>query len=127
MGIVHRFTGTATDFQWENIREQAYGDSEVRGVSVRWLIGPNEAAPNFAVRYFEIAPGECTSLDRHEHDHGVVMLTGCGDVLLGDEVLEISFGDVVYVPPNERHQFRCTGDAPLGFLCVIPARGSGSL
>jgi quercetin dioxygenase-like cupin family protein len=125
MGLVHRFIGTSTDFQWEGIGQQAYESSEVRGVSVRWLIGPAEGAPNFAVRYFEIAPGECTSLDRHEHDHGVVVLRGRGEVLLGDEVSEVSFGDAVYVSPNEAHHFRCTGDAPLGFLCVIPAARNG--
>jgi len=113
MGLVHRFIGTSTDFQWEGIGQQAYESSDVRGVSVRWLIGPAEGAPNFAVGYFEIAPGECTSLDRHEHDHGVVVWRGHGEVLLGDEVLEA-------------HQFRCAGDAPLGFLCVIPARRSGN-
>jgi quercetin dioxygenase-like cupin family protein len=124
MGLVHRFTGTSTDFQWEGIGQQSYPSSEVRGVSVRWLIGPAEGAPNFAVRYFEIAPGEGTSLDRHEHDHGVVVLRGRGEVLLGDEVLEVSFGDAVYVSPHEPHQFRCTGEVPLGFLCVIPASRS---
>lgn len=121
MGLVHRFIGTCTDFQWEGIGQQAYESSAARGVSVRWLIGPAEGAPNFALRYFEIAPGKCTSLGRHEHDHGVVVLRGYGEVLLGEEVLELSFGDAVYVSPDEVHQFRCTGDAPLGFLCVIPA------
>jgi quercetin dioxygenase-like cupin family protein len=121
MGSVHRFIGTSSDFQWEGVGLQAYESSEVRGVSVRWLIGPGEGAPNFAVRYFEIAPGERTSLDRHEHDHGVVVLRGHGKVLLGKEVLEVSFGDAVYVSPDEVHQFICVGDEPLGFLCVIPA------
>jgi quercetin dioxygenase-like cupin family protein len=125
MGLIQRSVGIGTDFQWEVIGQQAYQSSEVIGVSVRWLIGPAEGAPNFAVRYFEIAPGECTSLDRHEHDHGVVVLRGRGEVLLGDEVSEVSFGDAVYVSPNEAHQFRCTGDAPLGFLCVIRAPRSG--
>jgi quercetin dioxygenase-like cupin family protein len=126
MGVVHRFMGTNADFQWEGVAQQAYGSSEVRGVSICWLIGPAEGAPNFAIRYFEIAPGERTSLDRHEHDHGVVVLRGRGQVLLGDEASEVSYGDAVYVPPNEPHQFRCTGDDPLGFLCVIPARRSGN-
>jgi len=124
MGLVHRFKGTGSDFQWEGISQHAYESSDVRGVTVRWLIGPTEGARSFALRYFEIAPGKCTSLDRHEHDHGVLVLRGHGEVLLGEEVLELSFGDAVYVSPNEVHQFRCTGDAPLGFLCVIPARRS---
>jgi quercetin dioxygenase-like cupin family protein len=126
MGSAHRFIGTRTDFQWAGVSQQAYESPEVRGVSVRWLIGPAEGGANFAVRYFEIAPGECTSLDRHEHDHGVVVLQGRGEVLLGDEISELSCGDAVYVSPNEQHQFRCTGDDPLGFLCVFPAPRSSN-
>ncbi len=124
MGCVHSFIGTSTDFQWEGVSQQAYESFETSDVTVRWLIGPAEGARNFAVRYFEIGPGECTSPDRHEHDHGVLVLRGRGQVLLGDEAAEVSCGDAVYVSPNELHQFRCIGDAPLGFLCVIPARRS---
>ena len=30
-------------------------------------------------------------------------------------------GDVIWVPPNEKHQFRNTGDTPAEFICLIPA------
>lgn len=120
MGSIHRFDGDEARFDWEGVSEQAYESPEVRGVTVRWLIGPVEDAPHFAVRFFEIEPGGCTSLDRHEHDHGVVVLRGRGEVLLGDDVTELGYGDVVYVLPNELHQFRCVGGEPFGFLCVIP-------
>ena len=126
MGRVHSFIGTGDSYDWANISEQVYESAKVRGVSVRWLIGAAEGAAHFAVRYFEIEPGGRTSLDRHKHDHGVVVLRGRGEVLLGEEVAEISFGDVVYVSPEEVHQFRCGGDEPLGFLCVIPAQRSAS-
>lgn len=126
MGRVLKFIGTGDSYDWANISEQSYDSAEVQGVSVRWLIGAKEGAPHFAVRYFEIEPGERTSLDKHKHDHGVVVLRGHGEVVLGGGVAEISFGDVVYVSPEEVHQFRCVGDEPLGFLCVIPARGSAS-
>jgi quercetin dioxygenase-like cupin family protein len=124
MGSIHKFSGDDARFDWQGVSEQAYDSAEVRGVSVRWLIGGAGGAPHFAVRFFEIEPGECTSLDRHEHDHGVVVLRGRGQVLLGEEVTELSYGDVVYVSPNELHQFRCVGGEPFGFLCVIPAPGS---
>ena len=41
-------------------------------------------------------------------------------MLLGWEVHEIGRGDAVYIPSNEQHQFEALGDAPLGFICVIP-------
>ena len=30
-------------------------------------------------------------------------------------------GDVIWVPPNEMHQFRNTGSEALKFICLIPA------
>ena len=120
MGVIHRYKG---QFDWQGISLSHYPpEKEMKGVSVRWLIGPAEKAPNFDLRYFEIEPGGRTSLDRHAHDHGVVVLRGCGQVLLGQEEHEIAFGDVVYIPPDEAHQFKNSGEEPLGFLCVIPPK-----
>jgi len=119
MGVIHRYKG---DFDWEGVSLSRYPPEEMKGVSVRWLIGPAENAPNFALRYFEIEPGGWSSLDRHAHDHGVVILRGRGQVLLGEEEFEVGFGDVVYIPPYEVHQFKNIGDEPLGFLCVIPPK-----
>ena len=126
MGVIHRYKG---QFEWEGVSLSHYPpEKEMKGVSVRWLIGPAEKAPNFALRYFEIEPGGWTSLDQHAHDHGVVILRGRGQVLLGGEEadrsnpVEVVFGDVVYISPYEVHQFKNTGDEPMGFLCVIPPR-----
>lgn len=110
-------------FDWEGVRTCLYPpEKEMEGVSVRWLIGPAEGAPHFALRYFEIEPGGWTSLDHHAHDHGVVILRGRGQALLGEEEYQIAFGDVLYIPPNEVHQLRNIGEEPLGFLCIIPSR-----
>ena len=119
MAIIHRYKD---QFDWEGVPLGRYPPGkEIEGVSVRWLIGPAEQAPNFAVRYFEVEPGGWTSLDQHAHDHGVVILRGRGRVLLGQEEHPVSFGDVIYIPGNEVHQIRNPEQEPLGFLCVIPA------
>ncbi len=123
MSVIHRYKG---QFDWEGVSLSTYPPGkEVKGVSVRWLIGPAEKAPNFALRYFEVEPGGWTSLDQHAHDHGVVVLRGRGRVLLGDEEFEIAYGDVVYVRPYEVHQFKSVGDEPLGFLCIIRSKEGG--
>lgn len=124
MGVIHRFKGQFDKGQldWEGVDLGRYPpERKMQGVTVRWLIGPAERAPNFALRYFEVEPGGWTSLDQHAHDHGVMILRGQGQVLLGEEEFEITFGDIVYVSPDQVHQFRNIGDEPLGFLCVIPA------
>ena len=122
MGVVHRQVGEPFAMDWEGVVEKTYEAPDVVGVEGKVLIGPNEGDPNYYVRYFRVEPGGQTSLDQHEHDHGVYILHGKAEVLLGETVENVSANDVVYVPGNEVHQFKCMGEEPLGFLCVIPPK-----
>jgi quercetin dioxygenase-like cupin family protein len=49
-------------------------------------------------------------------------MRGSGEVMLGDSWEPVSYGDIVYVAPNESHQFRASGDEPFGFLCIVSAQ-----
>src|SRR5437762_3387693 len=73
------------------------------------------------LRYFEVASGGFSTLERHEHMHGVLILRGRGHCLVGDEVKRLATRDLVTVPPMTWHQFRATGEEPLGFLCMVNA------
>lgn len=121
MSTIHRFKGEwQTDMTWEGARTREY--SEASSATETWLIGKGERAENFAMRYYRLGPGGHSVEEEHPYDHGVVFLHGSGEVLLGAEAHPVSQGDVVYISPGERHQIRNTGDEPLGWLCVIPAR-----
>jgi quercetin dioxygenase-like cupin family protein len=72
-------------------------------------------------RYFEVAPGGYSTLERHEHAHGVMILTGRGRALVGDAVEAVGPFDLVSIPGWTWHQFRAALDAPLGFLCLVNA------
>ena len=74
------------------------------------------------LRYFEVAPGGFSTLERHEHMHGVLILRGRGQCLVGDEVKSLETNDLVTVPPMTWHQFRATKNEPLGFLCMVERR-----
>jgi quercetin dioxygenase-like cupin family protein len=44
-------------------------------------------------------------------------------VQLGETVHELAAGDLVYVAPDEPHQFRNpSATEPLGFLCIVDAQ-----
>ncbi len=73
------------------------------------------------LRYFEVAPGGFSTLERHEHMHAVLILRGRGHCLVGGEVKPIETRDLVTVPPMTWHQFRATRGEPLGFLCMVNA------
>ena len=73
------------------------------------------------LRYFEVAPGGHTTLERHEHAHAVIIERGRGKCLVGDRVFDVGEHDLVHVPPLTWHQFQSGADEPLGFLCMVNA------
>lgn len=95
------------------------------GCRVRWLIGEADQAPNFAMREFEVTPGGHTPKHFHDYEHEIYVLSGSGMVMDGDTERPIKQGDVVFVAPNDVHQFRNTGHEPMRFLCLIPNSATG--
>ena len=90
------------------------------GCRVRWLVGNAEGAPNFAMRQFEIAPGGHTPRHSHPYEHEVFVLEGQGVAMEGDRQHPLKAGDVIFVAPDDVHQFRNTGQTPMKFLCLVP-------
>jgi quercetin dioxygenase-like cupin family protein len=123
MGTIHKFTGDWDKiFKWDGARTRMYQNDSTNQVSETWMIGKAEGAQNFAFRYYQIESGGHSRKEQHPYDHGVLVLQGSGEVLLGKSSYPISRGDIVYIAPDELHQITNHGDLPLGFLCVIPAR-----
>jgi len=110
--------------RWPRVEVASYKGDEASYCEVnrRVLLGPRVGDElEFEVRYFEVAPGGWTSFERHRHPHAVLVLAGSGEVRLGDERHPIAPYDVVYVAPEDPHQFRAAADERLGILCVVDA------
>ncbi|HMP80812.1 MAG TPA: cupin domain-containing protein [Pirellulaceae bacterium] len=105
---------------YETVEQQPVDMSGSHRCHVRYLIGPRDAAPNFAMRQFEVEPGGFTPRHSHPYEHEVFVLAGRGEVFEGDLAHPIAAGDIVYVAPNEIHQFRNLGEESLKFLCLVP-------
>jgi ribulose-bisphosphate carboxylase large chain len=111
------------DHAWSGVPPRPYKDEpggRWSGVTRHPLLGAAEGLP-FHVRYFEVRPGGHTSLERHDHQHAVIVIRGRGAVRLGDCWEDLEFGDAVYVAGADPHQFRAAADEPLGFICVVDA------
>jgi len=122
-GTIHKFTGEwGRVFSWDGARSRMYKNTEDNQISETWIIGKKEGAENFAFRFYQLTPGSHSKKEQHPYDHGILILQGSGEVQLGDETQAISQGDVIHIPPDALHQLVNTGNQPLGFLCVIPAR-----
>ena len=74
------------------------------------------------LRYFEMQAGGYSTLERHAHVHGVMILRGHGQCLVGDTIYDVGPHDLVTVPPMTWHQFRANRNGPLGFLCMVNAQ-----
>lgn len=125
MSVIRRSSGTKNgEMRWQDVLVRAYGpeNSRAEHATRQVLIGVEDSAHHFHMRYFVVQPGGYTSLDQHAHDHGVYVLHGRALLRLGDDEHEVSIGDVIYISGNEVHQFFTLGEVPFGFLCVVPAK-----
>jgi mannose-6-phosphate isomerase-like protein (cupin superfamily) len=112
----------AQEYRWDGVDVLPYKEDSralYRAITRQVLFtDPNLHAE---LRYFEIAPGGFSTLERHEHVHAVLILRGRGHCLVGDCVSGVETRDLVTVPPLTWHQFRATGGEALGFLCMVDA------
>jgi len=92
----------------------------VENVFVRWLVDEHDGAKNFAMRRFEIRPNGKVPIHNHPQDHEIYILHGTGVFYNELKEVEVQPGDVIYIPPNEKHGIDNTGTENLVFLCLIP-------
>ncbi len=90
-----------------------------KGASRQVLIGPDEA-PNFALRRFIIEPNGSIPAHTNTVEHEQYVLRGCAKIGIGDEVVEVRTGDVLYIPAGTPHWYEVQGTEPFEFLCVVP-------
>lgn len=112
-------------FGWPDVPLEPYKETTEhwKGITRRELVGQRGESPRFHVRYFELSPGGFSTLEKHHHEHAVIVQRGRGEVQFGCYIYQVAFGDVVYVAPDDPHQFRCPEEAtePFGFLCIVNA------
>lgn len=120
MSAVKHFHQKNNSFQWDNVTPLKLEIEGIEGVTKNILIGTEDGAPNSIMRFFWLEPGGHSMLERHPQEHEVLVLIGKGSVQIGEEVFEVKPYDVVFVSPNELHQFKNIADEPFGFICVIP-------
>lgn len=116
----------ATDRGWDGVRVEGYRPGAAVGVERHTIIGGRKAyaaepGPSKELRYFELQPGAVSRLEKHEHEHFVIVKRGLGYAIVNDELTEIGPNDVVYVGPLELHQFVNRGNEPFGFYCFVDA------
>jgi quercetin dioxygenase-like cupin family protein len=108
-------------FRWEGAAIRAYKDEPgaARGMGWQGVSRTTLVREPVELRYFEIAPGGFSSLEKHAHVQVVTAVRGRGRALIGSEVVELAPLDVVETPPWAPHRWMSVGDEPFGFLCTV--------
>ena len=89
---------------------------EVAGAAIREVITDADGAPNFTMRIVEVKPGTSTPHHDHPWEHEVFVLTGEGTVKGKQGEAQIKQGSIVFIPPDEPHNFVNKGSEPLCFI-----------
>jgi quercetin dioxygenase-like cupin family protein len=108
---------------YQKVVEKLVDDPEARDVFIRLVIGPEDGAKNFHMRYFRVLPGGHTPHHEHPWEHENYVLAGKGEVMTPDGPRAVGPGDVVFIEAGMKHQYRNAGDTDFEFLCLIPAVG----
>ena len=105
---------------FKDVRVGEVKEPGAQGVTIRWLITQKDGAPNFAMRIFEVEAGGFTPYHNHSWEHEVFILEGRGTLVTEEKNLPLNKGDAVFVPPDEKHQFKNDSDEKFTFICLIP-------
>ena len=122
MEALSRIRAFLQGFRWQGVELMPYKEEGVapfKAISRQVLFA--DPSLGCELRYFEMAAGGYSTLERHEHVHAVMIFRGRGHCLLGQEVRAVAAHDLVTVPAMTWHQFRATQGEPFGFLCMVNA------
>jgi len=106
---------------FSKIPAKKFESESVKGVIGRVAIGKEDGATTFCMRIFQLEPGGYTPMHKHDWEHEIFIHEGVGEVLQGDDWVQVGPGTVVFIPPGEKHQIKNAGKSTLTFVCLIPS------
>lgn len=110
-------------FHYTAVEASPVQEEGASGVTIRWVLDERRGANNFAMRVFDVEPGGYTPRHAHPWEHEVFVLEGRGQVWGPGGWRDFGPGSVVFVPPEEEHQFKNTGSGVVRFICLVPREG----
>jgi quercetin dioxygenase-like cupin family protein len=108
-----------------NLKEIPAEKVEMEGVKdcrYKVALSARDGEMSMAMRFFEVAPGGHTPLHQHGYEHEILIMEGTGTVWRDGQETPLQQGDVLYIPSDEKHQFKNAGQAPFKFMCLIPSK-----
>ena len=77
--------------------------------------GTGDLMPEMSVHYIELEPGGEVRPHTHNRVEAYLFLTGRARVMTGDEIEEVTTGDVAFAPIGVPHAIKVIGTEPVRF------------
>jgi mannose-6-phosphate isomerase-like protein (cupin superfamily) len=78
-----------------------------------------EDAADAKIKRLVVNPGQRLSLQSHKHrDEHWVVVGGVAEVTLDERVVQLAYGDHVFVKRGTRHRIACIGEVPVEIIEV---------
>ena len=112
MSIVQMLVSTTMLIQ-ERVASEVFDVFEVRQLTRATTLEPKVAVDQVFVK-----PGMRSGIHRHHHADTVLVISGGeGEVIVGDEVFQVSAGDRIHIPPGAFHGVK-TDRMELSFISI---------
>jgi quercetin dioxygenase-like cupin family protein len=113
----------AKRIRYEDIAPMIFPSSR----ATRVYAGPRGLpAKQFALGYVVVEPGGTVPLHHHEQEEIYFVLEGQGEIDVEGVKLSLDPLSAVYIPSNQRHEFRNIGKSEMKFLFIYAPAGEVS-
>ncbi len=90
---------------------------EANTINYTTLISPeNSSSKNLSIQISILPPEQEQPYHAHEPEQCYYILKGKGAILIEEEIKEVVEGDAIYIPSNQKHGIKNTGDTVLEYL-----------
>ncbi len=79
----------------------------------------DEVAISYSIAHAVVVAGEASVPHRLASSEVYYVLSGFGEMHVGDESQRVCAGQAIYVPPNSVQWISNTGASELAFLCIV--------
>jgi quercetin dioxygenase-like cupin family protein len=110
------------DFNWDSIEPIQYKKKDNAINTFKYVTRYNlltNSGTDFDVRYFELKKEGFTTLEKHRHEHFVIVARGKGLVFIKDKMYDALPFDIFIIPGWSAHQLINHGEDPFGFFCIV--------
>ena len=104
-------------------KRDAFLKEKAAGVGMRVAISEEDGAEKVVMRILEVEPFGFTPMHSHSYEHAMFVVKGNGLVTDGKKECRLEREDVLFIPSNQVHQIRNTGESTLVLVSVLPLEG----